>query len=488
MKTNVILFKSAIALACALSVASCKSKEEPTPTPTPAGAKAVTLTADIPAGASRSLSADTVYTLGAQVQVSGTINIAAGTIIKGDKVAKGALVILPGGKINAIGTPTKPIVFTSAMAPGLRNAGDWGGIIIVGKAPVNQTTCEVEGLTRKVSYGLDQIAAADRKADDNSGTLQYVRIEFAGIPLLPDKEINGLTMCAVGSGTTIDHIQVSYSGDDSFEWFGGTVNCKYIIAYLGLDDEFDTDFGYSGNVQFAFGLRSPRIADVSTSNGFESDNDANGSTFVPQTKAVFSNVTCIGPWKSPADANVNKQFGAGMHIRRNSSLSCFNSVFAGWNLGLVIDGSLSLANATAGDLAVQNCCLVGSKMAVASYVNTNSGAISKTKNDTTVLNFFTNGTGNSVIKANQAPKIAANAKDSASIDLCFYDATKVGTAANPVSNLPGVGSPILTGASFTHAKLQNAFFDKTPTYRGAFGTSDWAKESWTNWDPQNTVY
>ena len=476
-------------LACVLTVASCKPKEDPTPTPTTNGAKAVTLTADIPVGATRTLSADTVYTLGAQVQVAGTITIAPGTIIKGDKITKSALVILPGGKINAIGTAAKPIVFTSGMAPGLRNPGDWGGIIIVGKAPVNLTTCEVEGLTRKLSFGLDQIPATARKADDNSGTLQYVRIEFAGFPVQPDKELNGLTMCAVGSGTTIDHVQVSYCGDDSFEWFGGNVNCKYIFAYLGLDDEFDTDYGYSGNVQFAFGLRNPRIADVSTSNGFESDNDPNGVILLPQTKAVFSNVTCIGPFKTTADKNVSLNFGAGMHIRRNSSLSCFNSVFAGWNLGLVIDGDKSLPLANQTDIAIQNCCLVGSKMAVASYVNTNSGAISKTKNDTTVLNFFTSGTGNSVIKTNLTPKIAANTKDSASIDLCFYDATKVGTAANPVSNLPGAGSPILTGASFTHAKLKDVlFFDKTPTYRGAFGTTDWAKETWTNWDPQNTVY
>ena len=374
------------------------------------------------------------------------------------------------------------------MGPGLRNPGDWGGIIIIGKAPINQTTAEVEGLTRKVSYGLDQIAAADRKADDNSGSLQYVRIEFAGFPLQPDKEINGLTMCAVGSGTTIDHVQVSFCGDDSFEWFGGNVNCKYLIAFHGLDDEFDTDYGYSGNVQFALGLRNPRIADVSTSNGFESDNDASGSDAAPKTTAVFSNVTLIGPWKTTADKNVNTQFGTGMHIRRNSSMSVFNSVVAGWNIGLVIDGTKSNANATAGDLAIQNSCLIGSKLAAATASNTGSGAISKTKADTVVLDFFTKGTGNNVIKTTLTPKNSANSKDSASIDLCFYDATKAGSAAVPASNLPGANSPILTGASFTHAKLQNAFFDKTPTFRGAFGTSDWAKESWTNWDPQNTVY
>ena len=469
MKTKSIIFKSAFMLACVLTVASCKPKEVE---PTPAGPKATTLTADIPAGSTRSLSADTVYTLGAQVQVSGTINIAAGTIIKGDKASKAALIILPGGKINAVGTAAKPIVFTSAMAPGLRNAGDWGGIIIVGKAPVNQTTASVEGLTRPVNFGLDQIAATERKADDNSGTLQYVRIEFAGIPMQPDKETNGLTMCAVGSGTTIDHVQVSYCGDDSFEWFGGNVNCKYLIAYLGLDDEFDTDYGYSGNVQFALGLRNPRIADVSTSNGFESDNDGGGTAATPKTSAVFSNVTLIGPWKNSKDGNVNKQYGAGMHIRRNSSISVFNSVFAGWNIGYVLDGSSTLTNAKSGSLAMENCYLVASKMGSVSATNSGNGA------------FTTSAVVDSIFKISNK-YYATN--DTLKIAGCFYDATKEGVAANPTSNLPGAGSVLLTGAKYTNTKL-GTFFDKTPTHIGAFGTTDWAKETWTNWDPQNTVY
>jgi len=484
MKTKSIIFKSAFMLACIATFASCKPEEKiivkpgdtvyvdkkPDPIVLP---KAATISTDIAAGTTRTLSADTVYTLGAQVQVAGTITIAPGTVIKGDKVAKAALIILPGGKINAIGTAAKPIVFTSALAPGLRAAGDWGGIVIVGKAPINQTTAEVEGLTRKVAYGLDQIAAADRKADDNSGTLQYVRIEFAGFPLQPDKELNGLTMCAVGSGTTIDHVQVSYCGDDSFEWFGGNVNCKYLIAYLGLDDEFDTDFGFSGNVQYALGLRNPRIADVSTSNGFESDNDGTGTPSTPLTSAVFSNVTLIGPWKTSADKNVNVNYGAGMHIRRNSSLSVFNSVFAGWNIGFVLEGSTTLKNATDGNLAIEDCYLVGSKMGVCADKNSGAGAFTAS---TAVMDLY------------KAKNKYNSSTDSLKIKDSFYDATKAGTAANPTSLLPGAGSALLTGAKFTHAKLQNAFFDKTPTHIGAFGTTDWAKESWTNWDPQNTVY
>jgi len=463
-----IFFNSALALVSTVSVfTSCSSKDSVTdPVVT---SKEVIIKADITG--TRNLVKDSTYVLQGQINVSGIINIAAGTVIKGDKVTKGSLIILPGGKINAIGTASSPIVFTSALGPGLRAAGDWGGLILVGKAPVNQTTALVEGLSREVQYGNDVIPV--RNAADNSGTLKYVRIEFAGIPLQPDKEINGLTLCAVGSGTTIDHIQVSYSGDDSFEWFGGTVNAKYLIAYCGLDDEFDTDFGFSGKVQFALGVRNPRVADVSTSNGFESDNDANGSAYIPQTAPVFSNVTLIGPWKTKDDKNISALFGAGMHIRRNSSLSAFNSVFAGWNTGLLLDATSTYANATSGSLAIQNCALVSSKVTAV------NGANSVTA-DQALAFFNTAGFNNQIIADNATAKILNS----------FYDATKTGTAAIPSSFLPEAGSPLIAAGAgaFTHAKLADAFFDKTATYMGAFGTTDWTKEAWVNFDPQNTVY
>jgi len=465
-----IFLNSVVALAgTALLFSSCDSKD--TEVVKAPASKEVIIKADITG--TRNLVKDSTYVLQGQVNVSGTINIAAGTVVKGDKVTKGCLIIVPGGKINAVGTASSPIVFTSALAPGLRSAGDWGGLVIVGKAPVNQTTAVVEGLSREVAYGTSVLASDKRDAADNSGTLKYVRIEFAGISLQPDKEINGLTLCAVGSGTTIDHIQVSYCGDDSFEWFGGNVNAKYLIAYLGLDDEFDTDYGYTGTVQFALGVRNPRVGDVSTSNGFESDNDGKGTTAAPQTAPVFSNVTLIGPWKAKEDGNVSTLFGAGMHIRRNSSLSAFNSVFAGWNTGLLLDATSTYANATAGTLAIQNCALVSSKVTAV-----NGAGITA---DQALAFFNTAGFNNQIIADNATAKILNS----------FYNASKTGTAANPTSFLPEAGSPLIAAGAgaFAHAKLKdNAFIDKTATYMGAFGTTDWTKETWVNFDPQNTVY
>jgi len=410
---------------------------------------------------------DSVYILKGQINVSGTVNIAAGTVIKGDKLTKGCLIVVPGGKINAVGTAALPIVFTSGMAAGLRAAGDWGGLVLVGKAPVNQSTAVVEGLSREVAYGTTAIPTRD--AADNSGKLQYVRIEFAGIPLQPDKEINGLTMCAVGSGTTIDHVQVSYCGDDSFEWFGGTVNAKYLIAYLGLDDEFDTDYGFTGKVQFGLGVRNPRVADVSTSNGFESDNDGSGSTASPQTAPVFSNISLIGPYKTTTTSNVSAMFGAGMHIRRNSSLSVFNSVFAGWNTGLLLDATATYANATAGNLAIQNCALIGMKVK-----SVNGAGITEQQ----ALDFFNTASFNNKIIADNA---------TAKISNSFFDASKAGVLAIPTSFIPEAESALLSGGIFTHTKLSGSFFTPT-TYIGAVGTTDWTKEAWVNFDPQNTVY
>ena len=275
------------------------------------------------------------------------LTIEPGTIIKGDKQTKAALIAERGGKLIAKGTATEPIVFTSEEAAGSRKPGDWGGIILCGKAKNNQTEQQIEGGPRTKHGGADDA--------DNSGALSYVRIEFAGYPFQKDKEINGLTLGSVGSGTEIDHVQVSYSNDDSFEWFGGTVNCKYLVAYKGWDDDFDTDNGFSGKVQYGLSLRDSKIADTSQSNGFESDNCADGATVDPRTKATFSNITFVGPKVlddkfqnttdyinagayNPNNGSALGKFQSAMQIRRSSNLNCINSVALGWPIGLIVDG------------------------------------------------------------------------------------------------------------------------------------------------------
>lgn len=295
--------------------------------------------------ASTTLVASKVYKLKGFVYVKSgvTLTIEAGTIIRGDKASKGTLIVEKGAKINAVGTASKPIVFTSNIAEGSRDYGDWGGVVICGNAKIN-----VPGGSATIEGGPTSTYGGSNDAD-NSGSLKYVRIEFPGIPLEPNKEINGLTLGGVGNGTVLDYIQVSYSGDDSYEWFGGTVNAKHLIAFRGWDDDFDTDFGFRGKIQFGVSLRDPNIADVSGSNGFESDNDASGSANWPKTAATFCNMTVLGP-KVTAATSINSNYKRSVHIRRNSSLSIYNSVFAGWPTGLFLDGTATQANANADSL------------------------------------------------------------------------------------------------------------------------------------------
>ena len=264
------------------------------------------------------------------------LTIEPGTVIKGDKQTKSSLIVERGGRIIAQGTATAPIVFTSGEVAGERRPGDWGGLILCGRAQNNQGEMQIEGGPRSKHGGQENA--------DNSGVLSYVRIEFAGYPFNTDQEINGLTLGSVGSGTTIDHVQVSYSNDDSFEWFGGSVNCRHLVAYHGWDDDFDTDNGFSGNVQYGLAVRNARIADKSQSNGFESDNNASGSDASPFTTATFSNITFIGPKLqtgedfqnttdfinagnyNPNNGSALGRFQSAMQIRRSSRLNIINSL------------------------------------------------------------------------------------------------------------------------------------------------------------------
>jgi hypothetical protein len=295
---------------------------------------------------------DKVYLLNGWVYVIDgvTLTIEPGTVIRGDKANKASLIIERGAKLIANGTVNQPIVFTSNQVPGSRAYGDWGGLIICGKAVVNKTDPTIEGGPRSIYGGTNDA--------DNSGSLKYVRIEFPGIAFQPDKEINGLTLGAVGNQTNIDYVQVSYSGDDSFEWFGGTVNCKHLIAFRGWDDDFDTDFGYRGMVQFAVSLRDPAIADPgSGSNGFESDNDGLGTGATPMTAAIFSNISMFGPLVTPT-TTIHSNYLRGMHLRRNTKLNIYNAVFSGYLTGLYIEGP-SVDNAKNNSLKLRNSVLAG---------------------------------------------------------------------------------------------------------------------------------
>jgi hypothetical protein len=395
---------------------------------------------------------DKTWVLKGFVYVDGgaTLTIEPGTIIRGDKDTKGTLIIRRGAKIMAVGSSSQPIVFTSNQPVGQRAAGDWGGLIICGRANNNQPDHEatIEGGVDARYGGYDD--------NDNSGTLSYVRIEFPGIPFQPNQEINGLTLGAVGAGTTIDHIQVSYCGDDSYEWFGGNVNAKFLVAFRGLDDDFDMDNGYRGKFQFGMSLREAQTADGGGSNSLEHDNDANGTTSTPFTTPVLSNISVFGPQADPG-TTVSTNYKRALHLRRNAHTRVFNSVFAGFPTGVLIDGTSCEENANNGELKVKNCVF----SATATLTATASGS------NWDITSWF-NNSGNVSYDSNTL--------------LGIVDGFNLG---GPTPTLNG-GSPLASGASFSDSELTDSFFTQV-AFKGAFGTENWTS-GWCNWDPQNTAY
>ncbi|MET0635734.1 MAG: hypothetical protein ABWZ25_06880 [Chitinophagaceae bacterium] len=383
-----------------------------------------------------------------------------------------ALVISRGSKIRAQGTSDEPIIFTSASPN--PTSGDWGGIVLCGKASINTTTTAGGAGTLEVEGGVnnsnnDAVAGGGATPDDNdtSGVMSYVRIEYAGYAAQPDKEINSLTLAAVGRGTVIDHVQVSYAKDDAYEWFGGTVNCKYLIAYKTQDDDFDTDNGFSGKIQFGLIIRDSLIADISTSEAFESDNNSGGTGVTPKTSPMFSNITAIGPRATLGNIG-NSLFRAGAQIRRNSSLSLFNSIIMGWPQGILIDastGTSTALNIEDSSLRLRNVTLAGNTVNV-KFTGTAGVTI---KDDASLQSWFTNGLNDN--------DLLTNSSDVKLIQPFNYSAPD----PTPFGGRDG-NQRILTGANFTDGKFTNdTFFDKTVTFRGAIAPAGPNATWWKGW-------
>lgn len=384
-----------------------------------------------------------------RVQPGAVLIIEPGTIIYGENASQGTLIIKPGAQIIAEGTVQQPIIFTSEFnkegSQRTPTYGDWGGVIILGHAPIN-----VPGGTAAIEGPGDSFGGTN--SDDNSGTLKYVRIEYPGIAFSPNNEINGLTLGGVGRLTTIEYVQVSYSGDDSFEWFGGNVNAKYLIAYKGWDDDFDTDFGYSGKLQFILGIRDPEIADVSGSNGFESDNDGSGSLNEPRTSPTWWNVTLIGP-KASSSTPVNSNFKRGMHLRRSSQNKINNALIMGYPTGILLDGSTTISDAITENTYIKNSIISGADKALDT---------AKTNGSFDVTAWFTSTHGGRILSENSETML-----------------TGAFNLENP-NPLPLNGSPVLLYNSFPP---NDGFFDTSATFIGAFGFENWTKD----WSYFNTT-
>ncbi len=274
-----------------------------------------------------------------RVNDGATLTIEAGTTVRAvqgrtppNYVEPGALIVLRGGKIDAVGTASQPIVFTSNAEPGFKAPGQWGGVILLGNATVNQGTAAVEGIPSGAEYG-------GTNDGDSSGTLRFVRIEYGGFSLSTGKEINGLTLAGVGRGTTIDHVQVRRVSDDCFEFFGGVVDAKYLTCQSSEDDGFDFDFGYRGRLQFLIHQQDGSFANVDDAmNGIEADNESQalGTPSLPRTEPTIYNLTLCGSG-APTPTGVRgikERFG--MLWRRNAKGHVHNAVVLGFEAGLDI--------------------------------------------------------------------------------------------------------------------------------------------------------
>ncbi|KIQ23316.1 hypothetical protein RT99_04015 [Flavobacterium sp. MEB061] len=282
-----------------------------------------------------------------RVKSGATLTIQAGTFIKAKPlavgVATGVLVITKTGKIDAQGTATAPIIFTSYNlldgAATTATPGDFGGVVILGDAVVNN------GLDNNIIEGLgDQPNVSDfyyggSNNAHNAGTLQYVRIEFAGriITTSPDIEINGLTFGGVGSGTTVNHIQVSYGRDDSFEFFGGTVSATHLVSFAPDDDNFDFDFGYTGTITKAIAIADSNSSHSLSSgnpdsNGIELDNNASGTPATTGiiTRPVLNQLSIIGV----SSTTVADLYENAIHVRRLGQISLTDATVTGYNTGV----------------------------------------------------------------------------------------------------------------------------------------------------------
>lgn len=461
---------SILALAFLVVFSACDKDD---PDPVDPGTTLTKLTGNL---ATQTLTADKKYLLEGQVFVRDgqTLTIEPGTIIFGDKRTKGTLVIDKGGRIVANGTLDKPIVFTSNQEEGVRDRGDWGGLVILGRANCNQENPAIEGITPQVVFGTLNSTQFD---GESSGSLKYVRVEFAGIELTPNNETNSITLGGVGRGTEMENVMVSFGGDDGFEWFGGTVNGKNLVSFCTWDDDFDVDFGWSGNVQYGLALRYPGFADQSQSNGFECDNGPNDNDVQPYTTGVFSNITVIGPIKTGTSTG-NANYAHAIDLRRRTAVSIFNSVFAGFPRGIRMNQPSVLSQYQAGTGVLANNILLSANTSTTYNVGTGVAAADVTTY-WTAANTTVDG------PADDAKHTAAGVNPE------WFFGSRVADQYPSNPTFVVTAGTATTGAAFTNAKFNEAnrttFFNKTVAFRGAFGATDWT-DGWAEFNPVNAKY
>lgn len=440
-------------------------------TTTAPGAKVATISSDITAN--RTLYADTLYTLSGFVHVASgaTLTIEPGTVIHGDYDALGsALFVLRGAKINAVGTESAPIVFTSSRPIGQRQPGDWGGLILVGNAQINRSAPVIlEGTNTGAANPAVDYAGGNSDTDD-SGELRYVRVEFAGYATAQDAELNAFTIAAVGSGTRLSYLQAMSGLDDHFEFFGGQADASHLVSYESGDDHFDMSEGYRGRMQHLIALQTrvliPRAGAGTVSNdpqGIENDgcagaNCTNGQNSTPLNIPLVANFTLVGTGPGVVDATSG---GIGMMLRRGTGGYYVNGVLARWpRAAISLRDASTNDRITAGELALSNLLLA----------------------DVPVTFQASSGSNVQFTVDEAANNIETTATTTAGLFAAFASQP---TSASQLDWAPASASPAATGglSVFTGALAAKAGTQVTATaYRGAADPA--GAKWWQNW----TIY
>ncbi|MGE3525198.1 MAG: hypothetical protein AB7I33_04680, partial [Gemmatimonadales bacterium] len=420
--------------------------------------------------ANRTLYSDTTYTLSGYIKVQPgvTLTIQAGTKILGDTTVEGSsLWILRGATINAQGTAQAPIVFTSARSPGNRKPGDWGGLILIGNGIINRTGTTI--LTEGGTAGVAENYAGGTDNNDNSGTLRYVRIEFAGFDISNGggQELNSLTSYAVGRGTTYEYIESLSGLDDSFEFFGGAVDARYLVSYESGDDHFDWTEGYQGRNQFLIALQTQRLQPApgtgtfsSDPRGFEGDGCDPGvsgctlsatGTSMPYSNPIFANFTMIGPGNLAGIPND----GNGGTFRRGTGGWFINGVMARWK-GIAIN----IRDAWSDTLFVQR-----DSLHISNVLLTQNG-----------FNYDTAGAGYGQTTNFPAGQISSHQAFASNVAAD----TLLGISLNPAGLdwTPKAGSPATSGGGSVPAAKVAGYFGGTWVNTSYLGAADPAGAKW----------
>lgn len=323
---------------------SCTKSEDDEPTPTQPSstfvANANDFKGDINDG-TVTLNSGLVYKLTGKIQVNNgaTLIIPAGTRIEGTSGTSSYIAVAQGGKINVLGTAANPVVFTSGKT--VKAAGDWGGLVICGKAPINIGSTTAQSEVADLTYG-------GTISNDNSGIIQYLRIEYAGAAFSAVKEFNGISFFGVGSGTVVENVQAYHGADDGFEFFGGTVNTSNMVSIGNEDDQFDWTEGWNGTNSNWYG----KLAFGKGNRGIEADNYEFNFSASPNSNPTINGLTLIGAG-STADATLYPE-NQGLKLRRGTKAIITNVYIKDFKTGIDVENDETIAHVTSGALKVNS--------------------------------------------------------------------------------------------------------------------------------------